>query len=351
MPKTLILFALAAMTLALGANPITPRALSRIWFNDANELMAIFGEDSQIFIQHLPTMDISTNSGTWNFPSGFPFPTEVPWTVNLSQAIPGFTIDRQQDSFTLHDSLEWMHNWNENITWGPDCNSLTDLHALTPGQSAVQVFEETIYFDTYAVWAKDIGTEYTNYPNCSYELSVHVQDANGNPVANLPLYWAYSYYVNPNLTYTYTDTDGNWSMTTFAIRTRLIIKDPLDQSVVVDTLLYPEPLQPITINAVVSSVANDDPLASPVPGILSVRPNLLRNAQQSIYLKYEASTPLPAKSELRLYDLRGRLLASHEMPSSGQAEWNLPTLANGIYYIGLSSEGRQLARERLTVLK
>ena len=61
--------------------------------------------------------------------------------------------------------------------------------------------------------------------------------------------------------------------------------------------------------------------------------------------------PLFDTARLGLYDLRGRWLAGKDMPREGYTDWELPELANGVYFIRLSGAGANLVGGRITVIK
>ena len=342
-----LLCGLLLFTLAASANPVIARMIARVWFDESDNFYLMIGEES-VYYPSLATMTVSTMAGMYAFPANYTPPAGNVYVVNLSQVIPGFTVQRDSDYF----SLSW-DRYSETVHWGPEVNLINDLHALTTGQSAVQV---RVYLPpgwAYNSWAKDSTTTgtstYEPAQNCT--LSVHIQDQMGNPAANIPVYMSPLASLDTTYTPYYTDANGDRVFVNDAVRTRIRIYDPATSNPIVEEILFPEPGQTCQINAVVSSVEVDDPVLVP-SGVLQLYPSVLnRSSGNTLHLKYEASQSLHQPGELTIYDLRGRMLANALMPVSGEAEWALPELANGIYFVGLSASGKRLARQRLTVIK
>ncbi len=347
MKKVVLLCGLLLVTLAASANPVIARMIARVWFDAADNFYLMVGEES-VYYPSLATMTVSTMAGMYAFPANYtPPPTDV-YVVNLSQVIPGLTVQRDSDYF----SLSW-DGYSETVHWGPEVNLINDLHALTSGQSAVQVRVYIYPGWAYNSWAKDNSTTGTSAyePALNCSLSVHVQDPMGNPAANIPVYMSPLASIDTNFTPYYTDTNGDWTGVSEAVRTRLMIYDPATSNPVADEILFPEPGQTCQINTVVSAVAADDPVQVP-SGVMQLYPSVLnRSSGSTLHLKYEGSQSLHQPGELALYDLRGRMLANALLPVSGEVEWVLPPLSNGIYFVALRDSGMQLARQRLTVIK
>ena len=340
------------------ANVIIPRAVERVWFDANDDFIVRFGEEMIYIDDDITDWSYSTSAGTYFFPAEYTPPPCPPFELNLSQLIPEFTIQRGEDHFIVHyDPLEMF---DEILYWGPQNDLSVNIHPLTAGQSTVQHWETGYdgmeYYDI-RTWVKDIGFEspVLYHPSTRCTLRVHVQDAEGAPVSGVPVYYDFTSAAHPaTITpHGYTNAEGFWQKPYYcAVRTQLWINDPQTQAAVVDTLLFPEPGGTIQINAVVSTSAGYDPYVVPSSGVLTLYPSVLRNSSgNTITAKFMSDQPLSRPAELTLCDLRGRVLAHNQMPVSGQTEWILPPLANGIYFIGLSSGGRQLARQRITVLK
>lgn len=342
-----------ALVFVLCANPVIIRAVERVWFAADGDFYVRFAPDmnGESYLEYLPGFTFSTSSGMWAWPAGFTAPTALPWQCNLSQTIPAFTINPSNDTFTCHIS----GYSGESVQWGPNCDLYTDLHPLAAGQSAVQARMLEWNYWQVNTWAKDNGIYYQTYPfdpvhRCT--ITVQVRDGQGNVLAGIPVSYTHTFSSPGHGSTDITNAEGIWSKNIYAARTWLRVLDPGSQFAVLDTLLYPEPDSTYHINVAVSSVAADDPLQAPGAGVLKLSPSVLtRSTGNTIHLKFEANPPLTKQVELTLYDLRGRALASLPMPVSGQTEWSLPSLSSGIYFIGLNCSGRQLARQRLTIIK
>ncbi len=354
MKRLLLPLSLVLLFSVLSANPVAPKAMARVWFNDAGQFLALMGgKNGQIYYQdHFQDMVFTTSAGTYTFPESFIPPTSWPFIINLSEAISGFEINSLEDHLTLDiPGLGWF---GEEISWGEQNNISIDMHPLSPGQSAVQI--RSYNWDGYdtVTWAKDYGNYDNSYvPEHSCNLSVNAVNEQGSPVAGVLVQYSCSDYLpEMNWAFFHTDNTGLWQLTQYAYRTWLRIKDPLTYATVLDTLLYTEPDSTYHFNVVVSSVAADDPVLAPGSGVLTLSPSVLNHSSgNNLHLKFEANNALIHPGELTLYDLRGRALANMQMPVTGQTEWTLHSLSSGIYFIGLSYSGKQLARQRLTVIK
>ncbi|MDP2400778.1 MAG: T9SS type A sorting domain-containing protein, partial [Actinomycetota bacterium] len=121
---------------------------------------------------------------------------------------------------------------------------------------------------------------------------------------------------------------------------------------VLNEIIYPEPGQSYQLNAVISGTASHDPLMPTPSGILEVFPNVLGPASSGrITLKYAGGNAFSQPMDIRLYDLRGRLLEQYELSSSHELVVDLPRLGSGIYFLSAFSGGRMLGRQKLTVIK
>ena len=352
MYRLLLALMLLALPLLAVANPVSPMAISRLWFDDTGQCHAWFGNiwEDTFFLEYFDEMVFITWEGTYVFPLTFVPPDSLPAHINLSEAIPGFNPNPAQGQIILDiPSLGWF---GEEVTWGQFHGFPVDIYNLGAGQSMVQILGSNWDGDSAAAWAKDYEP-YTNpcFPAHRCTLRVEAVNELGVPASGVPVQYSSTEYLpEMNWAALHTGADGVWQAQQYASRTWLRIKDPLTFATVLDTLLYPEPDSTYVYQVTVSAAESGDPILTPVPGILSLAPSVLKPVSgNTLGVKY--SGILTGSAELRLFDLRGRLLASHEMPSTSQTEWNLPSLANGIYFVGLVCEGRQLARERLTVLK
>ena len=358
--KTVSFLLLILMGLTgLSGNVLVPRFLARVWFDDADDCFVMFGDEAWWDGFEVSDLCFTTSAGSFYLSPYYTQPSESVFVINLNQEIPGFTIQRNEDFLRL-SCTPARYFYPEELRWGPQNDISVHIHPLAPGQSAVRVYAPDYFghgeYDTGITWAKDSQTispdPYT--PASTYTLNVHLEDINGSPAAGITVYSSYfeyatvydQYYNDP------TNSSGNWERTGNAKRRSILVKDPQTNNTVIQELLFPEPGETIQLNGVVSSVSSNASAQLPHTGVLSLYPSLLTlSSGNTINLKYESSSLLGHKSELHLYDLRGRLLSGKEMPSAGETFWDLPKLGSGIYFITLSEGGRILARNRITVLK
>lgn len=354
MKKYLLVTALLLLVAVLAANVVIARAVERVWFDDADNFWVRFGPEAMAY--DLTSLMFSTSSGTYSLPDDYTPPSNLPYEVNLTQAIPGFTIFRAADSFRAYTNPSW-DDPDEHLSWGPQNDFSVNLHPLSAGQSAVQFWVPVpVYegeYDTATVWAKDSGTAYVNpyYPSTRCTLSVYVERLSGGPAPWVPIFL--QYFPNPYFVWPigHTNENGWWQAQYFyAQRTRIKIKDPIDGHYVYDELVFPEPGEHIHIDATVWYSGVED--ETQIPGMLELRPSVLTAASgNTLHLEYKSGQALFSSARLGLYDLRGRHLADWQMPASGETDWLLPRLASGIYFISLEDGSRVFARQRLTVLR
>jgi hypothetical protein len=343
--KTIFILAILLLALSAQANPVIARAIARVWFDNTDDFWVTFGHEAENISITNPTF--STMAGSYMFPAGYSLPGSFPCSVNFTDLVPGFTIQKSSDYFSM--SLEYH---NEVVFWGPEADMSNDLHELYPGQSATQARIANQYGDHYEVWAKDqiVPGNDTYYPVQRCTLNVHVTETLGNPAAGVPVHLSLSQ--GRPIGIFETDTAGDWQIIYIPARLLVGIYDPLTNNPVLNEIIFPEPGETIQLNATVSGVAADDPLQPTGLRQLRIYPSVLTSTSGStIYLKYGQDQLLLSAAELLLFDLRGRLLATSAMPVAGETEWSLPNLPSGIYFIALEDGSRQLGKARFTVIK
>ena len=348
MKKCLVLFALLLLAAGWTANPVIARLIARAWVNDANEFLVVFGEETQMYAP-LPQLSFSTTAGTYFFPDGYTMPVYFPCQINLSQVIPGFTIQREDDFFRLN-----LDAYSEILNWGPEVDLVNDMHALSPGQRAVHTRVASVAGWQYNVWAKDLIQPSADLyePSVDYTLDLHVQTTDGAPAPDVPIYLSFVAGLPTNYTTIATNAQGDWQLEASAVRTRLQINDPLTNNPVLEEIIFPEPGESIQLNATVSGVAVSDPSLPECPEQLRISPSVLNSTTgNTVSLRYGQQNLPSGAAELRLYDLRGRIVARTGWNDSGEVNWTLPRLANGIYFLALEQTGHVLARGRITVIK
>ena len=350
MKKLLVTLVFTGLMLSLTANPIILKAIARVWFNDLDEFIVLLSDESVTYGMPIPFEDLvfSTSSGVWQFPDGFSVPG-VPYQVNLSQVIPGFTIDKNADQLLVQ--CDGGPGAYEMIRWDNLIDPAPDIRPLLTAQAAVQFRVVGNMMWSVDIWGKD---------NVQYHLpahevvarcmiNVHVQDYTGNPFEGLEVVRSYQNYIEQNYYHQfYTDENGNVSMESFPCRIRIGVKDPVTEAWVLDESVYCEPGETYNYTATVTHTDTDDHVL-PVVQSLSIWPSVM-GSQSSNFLKLKGPA-LNSAGELRLYDLRGRYLCSQIMPITGETQWRLPDLESGIYFVKLVQGGQNLGSARFTVLK
>jgi len=339
---SLMLITLAVMAYA---NPLVPRAIERVYFDTEGDFWVRVGAEADNF-PPFANMVFTTTAGSYPVPDDYQLPVDLPTDINLNLLMPGFTITQAADQLTLDTGY-----WNECFTWGPANDFSVDLHPLILGQYAVQIHTGSPDGESAIAWAKDNHPTST-YPYCPESvcsLRVSVTNQSGSPAANVPVYVSAFHNWVGNYPSRYTDSNGQCVFSSPATRYYMEIRDPLTSQVVYSADLFPEPDQTMDITATVSGTGVDDPANCPAPAVLSIHPNVLSRSTGSVVSV--SAKQFTSDAELRIYDLRGRLVAAKKLPSGGATEWDLSELGSGIYFIGLMDEGRIGAQGRVTIIK
>lgn len=350
MKKLLVFLLFGLITLGFYANPYVPNVISRLWFDSTGDCHIQFGSDLILVIQHYPSgqqLRLFTHAGSFPLPAGFNPPMnseDYPLNVNISQLIPDFNINQNQDSLYVFYGEYGL----DRLRWGLGDDYGIYLHPLSEGQAAVQVFEEWEW-ETYAFWAKETGVdlinEYATTDRCTF--NIHVSNLSGDPVPNHPVFFypgGYPYYYQPTH---YTDANGNLQIEEYARRCWMGIRD-WNYNVLFEQHFFPEPDQIIPVNVIINSVANADPILTPEVSKLVVYPNVLSVRTKTIHISYPKA---PADARLYLYDLKGRELESRDMSTVDELDWSLPGLSSGVYFIALKNGTRELGRQKLIQIK
>lgn len=351
MKKLVTTLVFTGLMLSLTANPMILKAVARVWFNASDEFVVFLSDESVLYGMpyDFNSLVFSTSGGVWQFPAGFQVPG-VPYQVNLSQVIPGFTIDKNQDQLLIQSSSG--QGVYELVRWDNLTDPAPHIRPLLDGQSAVQFRVSGNNMWSVDVWGKDsVQQHYPPHEVVSRSIiNVLVQDYAGLPIEGLEVVRSYQNYLEPNFNHQfYTDAAGSVSMECCPCRIRIGLKDPVSEAWVLDTSIYCEPGEVYNYTATVTQTDADDPVLPPSVPYLKIRPSVMGSRADGI-LKLQSQS-LSGVGELRLYDLRGRYLCSHEMPSGGETQWQLPELTSGIYFIALRQGSRELSRARLTILK
>jgi len=172
----------------------------------------------------------TTSAGSYYLPPCYVQPSESVFVINLSQEIPGFTIERDEDFLSLTNPTDAFF-YTEELHWGPQNNLSVDIHPLETGQSAVRVHALAYIghgeYDLGLSWAKDSQTisPQPYDPVSKYTVKVHLEDSNGNPAPGVTVYNSYHNYatVYDHYYYNQTNPSGNWERTENAIRRSILV--------------------------------------------------------------------------------------------------------------------------------
>ncbi|GAB1365264.1 MAG TPA: T9SS type A sorting domain-containing protein [Candidatus Cloacimonas sp.] len=335
MKRTILLLILLGSMFICLANPLPPMIMNKFWFNDAGELQVRYS--SMYLGAGILTADLFDGSN--HFLNTIDFSS----IDNITLSYPNANVTPYQGY--LSASLSIFSGWQEEVHWGPSLDN--DISSLAEGECGMNTYwtyQSGHDENTVTIWTKELQTYLDSemYPVARCNLDVFCQDFSGAPVEGIPV-WLY------DQTLGYTNDSGHYTVLEICRKNRIIVNHPATQTAVLDTLFFAEPNQSYNFNVLFFHGAADDPHVPTPTGVLSLYPSVLRSSDnRRIHLDYSAK--VPANTEARLFDLKGRLLAVSNYPEGG-LDWELPHLASGVYFIRLQCGKQNLGSSKLIVLK
>ncbi len=329
----LFLILLGSICLCL-ANPLPPMIMNKFWFNDAGQLQIRYSS----MYQGAGALTADLFDGSNHFINIVDFNS----LENLTVSYPDASVSPFQGYLSV--SLSIFSGWQEEVHWGPSLDN--DLSSMAPGECGMNTYwtyQSGPDENTITIWTKELQTYLDSemYPVARCNLDVFCQDFSGAPVEGIPV-WLFDQILG------YTDVTGHYTAQGICRKHRLMIYHP-QGGVVLDTLFFAEPNQSYDFNVLIFHGAADDPSVPTPTGLLSIYPSILRSSSDwRVQLEYSAK--LPANTEVKLFDLKGRTLAASPFPEGGMA-WELPHLASGVYFIRLQSGKHNLGSGKLIILK
>jgi len=348
MKHFLLVLAVLLSCLVLNGNPISVMYVSRLWFDINGDFWIHIGPDYDIpFDVH--TTQVHTGSGVYDFPATYEQPAQQYFSINLSEVIPGFTIDPVSDFFFL-DTEPWGQ-----LTWGNLDDYSVNVHPLTSGQSAVHVRVPWItpegpqHIET---WVKDseVNTAELFNTDARCTINLHLRYENGDPVINYPVYF---YPDPPNYVYqsAVSDANGDISHSSYAMRQRVTVLGS-SGTPLLEQLIFCEPGETYNFADFFPNTSAEDEFVPPALARMIVFPNVLnRLSGNTIHLQLDEEPKLKQASVIELYDLKGRQLANREIKAGEELSWQLPELGSGIYFLRLKTADRELGTAKLTIIR
>lgn len=329
----LLLILLGGMFLCL-ANPLPPMIMNKFWFNDSGELQVRYS--SMYLGAGILTADLFDGS------NHFVNTIDYNSIENITVSYPNANVTPYQGY--LSASLSIFSGWQEEVHWGPSLDN--DISSLAEGECGMNTYwtyQSGPDENTITIWSKELQTYLDSemYPVARCNLDVFCQDFSGAPVEGIPVWLDDQILGN-------TDDTGHYTAQGICRKNLIKVYHP-QGGVVLDTLFFAEPNQSYSFNVLIDHVAIDDSSVPTPTGFISLYPSVLRSSDnRRIHLDFSAK--VPANTEARLFDLKGRLLAVSDYPEGG-LDWELPFLASGVYFIQLQSDLHKLGSSKLIVLK
>ncbi len=335
MKRILLMLILLGSIAICFANPLPPMIMNKFWFNDSGVLQVRY---SSIYLG-VGTLTADLFDGSNHFVNTIEY-TSI---GNLTLSYPDANVTPYQGY--LSASLSIFSGWQEEVHWGPSLdNDISSLAAGECGMNTYWSYQSGYEENTITIWTKELQTNLNSemYPVARCNLDVFCQDFSGAPQSGIPIWLNDQSLGNTN-------DSGHYTTQEICMKQRITVHHPQTQEAVLDTLFFAEPNQSYSFNVFFHHVANDDNYIPNPTGVLSLYPSVLRSSdKRRIHLDYSAK--LPSGSQIRLFDLKGRLLKVCAL-SSSSLDWELPELASGVYFIRLESGKRSLGSSKLFVVK
>jgi len=334
MKRTILLLILLGGICLCLANPLPPMIMNKFWFNDSGELHVRY---SSMYLG-AGTLTADLFDGSNHFLNTIDFSS----IDNLTLSYPNANVTPYQGY--LSASLSIFSGWQEEVHWGPSLDN--DISSLAPDECGMNTYwtnQSGSEENTVTIWTKELQTylESEMYPVARCNLDVFCQDFSGAPVEGIPV-WLFDQILGN------TDNTGHYTAQGICLKHHLRIYHP-QGGAVLDTLFFAEPNQSYDFNVLIYHVAVDDPVSPDPSGSLNLYPSVLRSSDnRQLHLDYSAK--VPSGSQVKLFDLKGRLLAVLVYPEGG-LDWKLPFLASGVYFVRLEFQKSNLGSSKLIVLK
>ena len=330
--KQLLLLVLFVMLLGLAfANPLEPLYTCRFWFDNSGDLNVSYNE------QFSQAWDVDLFDGVNHYVRQIN--PENPST--LTQVYPDVVCTPQTGVLTI-TNLSYP-DFPETVHWGTGED--IQITSLAPGQCGIQFYYEEGMENTIKMWGKDLISNPVHIwsPTETSILRVHCYTQDGSGIAGVSVY-----IYTPHVLWDETDADGWINRNVISSMITVFVKDIQTQVIIYQNTFFAEPGITYTLAMYVPGSANADAVAEASPGVLNIRPSVLRSCEEAVLnLKYEGD--LSTSAQVELYDLKGRAIANRVM--SAEMNWTLPGLSSGVYFLRLTDQGRIKGTRKLIVLK
>ncbi|MDD4676496.1 MAG: T9SS type A sorting domain-containing protein [Candidatus Cloacimonetes bacterium] len=334
--KRLALFFLILCTFSvIWANPIVENLISRFWFEENNlltiELSAFIGLAQIETVTYLDAEDsltITVNPNTTNVQVIY-----IPQSCN-TPAQGYFTIR----VFGMQDEI---------VRWGEGLEN--DLSPLNGTQCGIQLLYSNLIGDSIYGWAKDTSPSACGPNYCSARFTYRVECTNlsGLPVAGVSVYHSQccgNGFDNPAIS----DVAGIATDELWPMKTHLWVQNPLTSETVFSTHFFAEPSE-LKVFSVQLPISVEDSVLPESEGRLSIHPSVISYSTGGV-LHIAYNEKMLGEAELILYDLKGQKICKTKYDKK-EVDWQLPKLANGVYFVRLTSKGRALGTAKLIVIK
>lgn len=336
--RKLFLMVVFFVAVSLAANPLEPMLVQQLWFTDADELILQFGY--QTAWHNGSEIEIIVDGVNLfytipDIPEG-----EYPFEINLSELMPLISPSRESGNLS-------MHIWEmvESVSWGDgrDCQ----VSSLLGSESIYQhmfCFPSYDGYASYKSWAKSpdpLLVENYDCP-CRSQLNIHVQNLQGEPLEDIPVFTESSVFAIGHTDYT-----GTLCLDLYPRNTWIRIFHPeyLDAADYEGNLML-EPNQSYDLYHTMNYTANSDPCLQIRSPQLRIQPSVVLPSQE---IFVEIDKGLSKDIKLELYDIKGRFIQSENF--SGSDFWTPPRLSKGIYFLRLKADGHSLDTQKFIMLQ
>jgi len=344
--KHLLLLVLLFGTTALLANPMIFRMLSEYWFDTEGDM----------FVE-LSCNDHSPHNTTLRFGDGthlleLPQPMTIPgdpeaFYFNLSQALPGLNLDRLGGQLTV----EYEYAENEFSPVGEA--NWEGGNAPVSGKSLVAVYDTSGEgYDPSDVWTWEVPPTPGSSPFHTIargSLNVTCTNQFGNPVPKARVN-VISRYSDSGVT----DAEGVFSTSCICHSINIQVIHPQTNEMAYQQVHNFFPGNTVNIQVNMTVTGNDDPTlpAAPLKGLEAFPNPFIKRQHDKISLVFDGSKEVLNGADVRIYNLRGQVVAIIPMHASEENNW-IPErdLPSGIYLLKLTKNNQNYGTYTIRILK
>ncbi len=274
-------------------------------------------------------------------PSFVPWGVYQPGVINATDLLPG--LDLSPNSGTLNIKYQYSTQYPllllHSITF-------SESYPLYPNQSFVWHTFVNQIGESFHAWVKDSPPTPASHPYNSLaraQLNITCVDQFGSPIPNLRISFLGTYGI--------TDATGNFSAQLPASKSTLMVYHASDWELLYLEELVLEPLDVVNRDLVITMTSVDEAVTELIPIKLRAFPSPFISGKHdvvSLALKGNAQSD----ANVLIYNSKGQFVDLIKLNGRNEASWKPSRkLGNGVYYLRLVSQGSELDRQSIVIIK